>query len=96
MEEIIGSLAGIFTTIAAVPQIIKALKAKKVNGVSPIMFKILILGVYLWTTYGILKSDIPIIVINGISVILNTIMLLLIIKCRKSEIYEINGVNHSM
>ncbi|NNE78351.1 MAG: SemiSWEET transporter [Pricia sp.] len=82
--EWIGIFAGIFTTIAAVPQIVKAWKSKKVDDVSPWMFCVLILGVFLWTVYGIIKVDFPIIVTNGISVILNTTMLVLIINYRKS------------
>ncbi|RCW91338.1 SemiSWEET family sugar transporter [Winogradskyella arenosi] len=75
IEKLIGILAGIFTTLAVLPQIIKALRTKKVKDVSPLMFVILCLGVGLWTVYGILKSDWPIIITNGISFLLNAIML---------------------
>ncbi len=73
--SIIGYFAGIFTTIAVIPQIYKAIKTKKVDDISPIFFTILLLGVGLWTVYGVLKEDGPIIVTNGISFILNAIML---------------------
>ena len=79
LEPIIGALAGLFTTIAVLPQIIKALRTKKVEDVSPWMFVTLCLGVGLWTIYGFLKSDLPIILTNGISFILNSIMLYLAI-----------------
>jgi len=84
MEETIGILAGFFTTIGAIPQIYKAWTTKKVDDVSPRMFLILTLGVFLWTIYGILKSDAPIIITNGISTILNTSMLILILKYRSN------------
>ncbi|MGY8914212.1 MAG: SemiSWEET family sugar transporter [Flavobacteriales bacterium] len=79
----IGILAGVFTTTAAMPQIIKAWKSKKVDDVSWGMFVVLIIGVGLWTVYGVIKMDYPIIITNGISTILNSIMLGLIIKYRK-------------
>lgn len=79
----IGILAGIFTTTAAMPQILKAWKSKKVDDISWGMFGVLILGVFLWTVYGVIKMDYPIIITNGISTILNAIMLGLIIKYRK-------------
>lgn len=82
MEELIGTFAGIFTTVAALPQIYKAWRSKKVDDVSPKMFYTITIGVFLWTIYGILKSDIPIIVTNGISVILNCTMLILIYRYR--------------
>ncbi|MBU2929426.1 SemiSWEET family sugar transporter [Winogradskyella psychrotolerans] len=75
IEKLIGILAGLFTTIAVLPQILKAVKTKQVNDVSPWMFVILCLGVGLWTVYGILKTDWPIIITNGLSFILNGIML---------------------
>ncbi|WP_226990040.1 SemiSWEET family sugar transporter [Cellulophaga baltica] len=86
LEEIIGTLAGIFTTGAAVPQIIKAWRTKKVNDVSPYMFFVLIMGVSLWTLYGILLEDVPIIITNGISTCLNATMFLLIVKYKRKAV----------
>lgn len=81
-KEVIGLLAGVFTTIAAVPQIIKAWNTKEVKDVSPWMFVVLILGVGLWTVYGVILQDYPIILTNGISTFLNATMLVLILKYR--------------
>jgi len=78
--EIIGFLAGLFTTIAIVPQIVKAYKTKKVAHLSPIFFSVLLLGVFLWTVYGFLKKDYPIIITNSISFLLNSYMLFLYFK----------------
>jgi len=78
--EIIGSLAGLFTTIAVLPQIVKAIKTRRVEDVSIFMFAILCLGVGLWTVYGVIKDDLPIIITNGISFILNGIMLVIILN----------------
>ena len=82
-EEIIGILAGVFTTIAVLPQIIKALKTKKVKDVSPFMYIILCIGVGLWTIYGFIKNDWPIILTNGISFILNGVMLTIVLTQTK-------------
>ncbi|GGG52689.1 SemiSWEET family sugar transporter [Bizionia arctica] len=85
LEEIIGVFAGIFTTIAVLPQIIKAVKTKKVEDVSPVMFGILCLGVGLWTVYGIFKMDWPIIITNGISFIFNGIMLGIVLNSQSKN-----------
>ena len=82
---VIGIVAGICTTIAVVPQIVRTWKTKKVMDVSISMFIVLIVGVALWTLYGILKKDIPIIITNGISVLLNLIMLYFIIAFSKKS-----------
>lgn len=83
LVEIIGIIAGVFTTIAVFPKIIKALRTREVNDVSPYMFIILCLGVGFWTIYGIMKEDWPIIATNGISFILNSVMLYIVLKSRK-------------
>ncbi|WP_158977944.1 SemiSWEET family sugar transporter [Cellulophaga sp. L1A9] len=85
LEGVIGTLAGICTTGAALPQIVKAWSTKQVNDVSPYMFLVLIVGVSLWTVYGILLKDVPIIITNGISTCLNGIMLVLIVKYRSKS-----------
>lgn len=83
MEDLIGLFAGIFTTVAVLPQIVKAIKTQRVADVSPIMFIILCIGVGLWTVYGIMKVDWPIIATNGISFVLNGIMLYIILTQSK-------------
>ena len=75
LEPAIGIIAGVLTTIAVLPQIIKALKTRGVKDINPFMFVILCLGVGFWTLYGVLKKDWPIILTNGISFILNSSML---------------------
>ncbi len=84
ITEIIGLLAGGCTTAGVIPQIVKALKTKEVKDVSPIMFIILLVGVGLWTAYGILKTDWPIIITNGLSFLLNAFMLILNIRYKKN------------
>lgn len=83
--QILGFVAGICTTIAVIPQIIKSLQTKEVKNVSPIMFGVLIFGVGLWVVYGVLKNDLPIILTNGISFILNSVMLGLMLRYRKQS-----------
>jgi MtN3 and saliva related transmembrane protein len=80
IETLIGTVAGICTTVAVVPQIVRTWKTKEVEAVSLGMFVVLISGVSLWTVYGILKSDWPIIITNGTSVLLNLCMLYFIIR----------------
>lgn len=80
IEAIIGTVAGICTTVAVVPQLVRTWKTKEVEDVSLGMFLVLIFGVTLWTVYGILKKDWPIIITNGISVILNLLMLYFIVS----------------
>ncbi len=83
--DLIGILAGICTTAAVIPQIIKAWKTRQVKDVSLPMFMVLISGVCLWTVYGILKHDLAIILANGISVALNASLLFLLLRYGKEK-----------
>lgn len=82
--NVIGFLAGICTSAAVLPQIIKVWKTRKVDDVSPAMFAVLLLGVALWVVYGILRNDWPIIATNGLSLSLNAIMLFLMIRYKRA------------
>ena len=88
--DFIGFAAGACTTVAVIPQIIKSWRTKKVVDVSPLMFSILILGVGLWVVYGIKKGDLPIIITNGISFLLNLSMLILMLFFKSNS----NSDNH--
>lgn len=77
ITTLIGLIAGVLTAISMLPQLIKTLKEKKSADISPWMLVVLIAGVILWFFYGIIKKDWPIILTNGISIILNGWMLAL-------------------
>lgn len=91
MTEFIGILAGIFTTIGALPQIIKAYRTKNVGDVSIWMFYAITTGVILWTVYGILKMDWPILITNGISSLLNVTMIYFILSSNAELDYLIGN-----
>ncbi|MEM1327588.1 MAG: SemiSWEET transporter [Bacteroidota bacterium] len=79
---ILGIAAGIFTTASIIPQIKKAWETKKVDDLSSLWLIILIIGVVLWTIYGVIKKDIPIIATNGVAALLNAGLLILYFKYR--------------
>ncbi|QLC65061.1 SemiSWEET transporter [Flavobacterium sp. LPB0248] len=81
--DIIGLFAGACITLSTIPQIIKVWKTKKVKEISLRMFSILTFGIAVWIVYGILKKDLPIILTNSISFVLNLIMVYFIIYYEK-------------
>ncbi len=84
-EQIIGFIAGILTTVAVLPQLIKSWKTKKVMDISPFMFVLLLGGVGMWVVYGIIKNDYPIILTNGISFLLNLSMLVIMLLYQSKD-----------
>lgn len=78
--EIIGFAAGIFTTVALVPQAIKSWKSKHTKDVSLMWISILTIGLFLWTVYGILISSLPLIAANAATFIFAVTILILKIR----------------
>ena len=83
---LIGILATFFSLWSTVPQIRKSLRTKKTDDVSKWLIMCLIGGLSLWVLYGILKTDIIIIVANAIGVSLNSYLLFLKWKFTKNDI----------
>ena len=81
----IGLIAGILTAVSVIPQIIKIIKEKKAQNVSPMMFIILLGGNGTWFYYGLLIEDIPIMATNAFSFLLDLIMIILNYKYSKSK-----------
>jgi MtN3 and saliva related transmembrane protein len=67
----LGLVAGFFTTIGFVPQIVKAYRTKKMEDVSLVMPIMLSLGMMFWLFYGISLNNLPIILWNAIALGLN-------------------------
>lgn len=85
LTQIIGIAAGVLTATSLIPQLIKIIKEKKADDVSPMMLIILMGGLGLWTAYGIMKEDWPIIITNAFSFLLNTVVLFLRYRYSKDE-----------
>lgn len=83
--EIIGITAGVFTAVSLLPQLIKLLKHKKAEDISLFYLIILLCGLSLWVYYGFLRDDLPIILTNSFSLLLNIITLILGAKYKKKN-----------
>jgi MtN3 and saliva related transmembrane protein len=79
----LGLVAGVLTTIAYLPQLIKTWKSKSADDLSWSMLIILCTGIVLWLVYGIYIQDVPIIAANIVTLVLATIILVLKIRYKK-------------
>ena len=73
----LGYLAAICTTAAFVPQVIKTLRTRDTPSISIGMYILFVTGVGLWLAYGLVKHDTPIIVANGITLVLSATILVM-------------------
>jgi uncharacterized protein with PQ loop repeat len=71
MSEIVGFLAGLGTTFAAVPDLIAMLKRRSSLGMNPRMGTIMGAFQVLWIYYGLLIESRPVIIWNVIAVLIN-------------------------
>jgi MtN3 and saliva related transmembrane protein len=73
--EFLGSLAGICTTFAFLPQVIKVIKTRSVNDISISMYIIFCSGLALWIIYGIYLKSMPLILANVMTLVLASAIL---------------------
>ncbi len=76
IDQIIGFIAGVCTTIAFLPQALKVIKTRKTRDISLWMYIIFITGVACWLVYGVMITQYPVIIANGATLILAFIVLI--------------------
>ncbi len=76
----IGSIAAFLTTTAFLPQAIHSWRTRDLSGISLPMYSLFSLGVACWFIYGLLILSWPIIIANGITLMLAMVVLSLKLK----------------
>jgi MtN3 and saliva related transmembrane protein len=78
----IGLLAGTFTTVSFLPQVIKTWKTRSTKDISLEMFLLFCTGLLLWIIYGLFMQNVPVILANVATFILAFPILVLKLKYR--------------
>jgi MtN3 and saliva related transmembrane protein len=73
--QLVGLAAGMLTTIAFLPQVMKTWKSRSAKDLSLGMFSLFCVGVALWLAYGFLVRDIPVIAANLLTLMLASTLL---------------------
>lgn len=71
----IGFVAGILTSIAAIPQVVKTFRTRHVRDISIWQPVLLAFGVALWMIYGILIDNLPLILANITPLLCNVVLI---------------------
>lgn len=69
MITIVGTLAAILTTTAMFPQALKIIRSRDVRSISLLMYITNTLGIVFWFIYGVLLSNVILIVTNIVAFI---------------------------
>jgi MtN3 and saliva related transmembrane protein len=72
-SEILGFVAGLGTTFAAVPDLVAMLRRRSSAGMNPRMAAIMGVFQILWVYYGLLIASRPVILWNVIAVLVNSL-----------------------
>ena len=80
----IGIAAGVLTSFSLLPQLIKIIREKKAEDISYFMLIILVLGLGTWIWYGALREDLPIILTNSFSLLINTLVIIFTIRYKEN------------
>jgi MtN3 and saliva related transmembrane protein len=81
LNELIGVLAGVLTTIAYVPQVVRTWTSGTARDISLTMLLMLISGVALWILYAFHKGATSLLFANLFTLVLTS--LILIVKLRR-------------
>jgi MtN3 and saliva related transmembrane protein len=66
---LIGVAAAVLTTTAFMPQAVKVWRTRSTGDISLAMWSVLVVGIVLWLTYGVLIGDLPLILANGVTLL---------------------------
>ena len=77
LTSVCGLGAAACTTLAYVPQVLKAYRTRSTGDVSLGMFLFMVIGMSCWLVYGLLKQDIPLIIANALTLSLSAMVLFL-------------------
>ena len=81
-----GYFAVFFTIVSFLPQAIKTLRTRNVEGLSLLTYLFLFLGSLSWFLYGNYLNDSPLMATNSMTTILTGLILFLIVKKKRSTI----------
>ena len=79
---LIGLIAGAFTTISFVPQVVRTWRMKSARDLSLATVSLNSTGIFLWLVHGLCVRSIPVIVANFVTFILISTILVLAVKYR--------------
>ena len=86
MNNLVGFLAAICTTVSFIPQAVKVYKTRRTEDISFGMFLLMTTGVAFWDVYGFMIGALPVILANSVTLVLSAYILVMKIKYdRKNE-----------
>ncbi len=70
-----GLVAALLTTFAFLPQVIQTWRSRSTAGLNLPMLVVLAVGIALWLAYGLGTGQVPVILANGVTLLLVSVLL---------------------
>jgi len=86
ITDVIGLVAGLLTTTAFIPQVLKIYNTKSGTDISSRMISMFSIGLVLWLIYGIIIHSTPVIVANAFTLVLA--LAIVVLKIRYSRLHS--------
>ena len=80
MADAVGLVASALLSVSVIPQVVKSWRTKKVEDISLAMIVLFLLGFALWVGYGLLTGELPIVLLNTVSLVSMALTLSLKLK----------------
>lgn len=78
--NLVGAVAATLTTSAFFPQAVKTIRTRDTSGLSLTMYALLLSGVTLWLTYGVIIGSWPLIVSNAIVLVPQGVVMTMLVR----------------
>lgn len=91
ITQIIGLAAGTLTTLAFLPQVWRTWRTRQTRSLSLAWLVLFSIGLALWLAYGVINRDLPVILANGITLLLCGCLLVLKLSARPVSAEDASG-----
>ncbi|MER9438939.1 SemiSWEET transporter [Mesorhizobium sp. M0618] len=82
---VIGYFAALCSMTSFTPQVWKIIKTRDTSSISAPMYGIYVLGLAFWLIFGILKNEWPLIITNGVCLVLSAFILVMTLLPRAKK-----------
>jgi MtN3 and saliva related transmembrane protein len=88
LSDVLGYLAATLTTTAFLPQAWRCFRTKDVSGISLRMYSVFTVGVGVWLAYGVVLGELPMMISNGLTLVLACAVLVMRVRYGRRQARE--------
>jgi MtN3 and saliva related transmembrane protein len=75
--DILGFAAATLTSLSFIPQVVKTIRSNDTSSILLVMYTSFTVGVFCWLIWGYLSGQVPVVIANGITFALASVILVM-------------------